>query len=297
MSDVQQGWRPRSGSCTASSLLGLVLCACAWLHVSEAEAQTAPAPTTQAPDEASVAASARAFFEQGVLAAESGNWAEAEDRFRRALALRASPVLAYNLASALVERGKLVEASEVLRRVQADDSAAPELKQDGARLQEKVTQELGHIAITVQGWQPGDHVLLDGRSVLGAQLGVEMPIDPGSHQLRLERAGTTLDLETVTLAIGDRQHAQLVAAILPRVVSVPPAPLLPPGGLPPSPPPRDEHSSSVTSRWWFWGGLGLLVVAGASVAIVAASAGGGAKPEASYRGSVPPGSISVQVMP
>ncbi|HMI90773.1 MAG TPA: hypothetical protein VK509_05385, partial [Polyangiales bacterium] len=69
------------------------------------------APARAQSEDASRAASARALFEEGVTFADQGHWDEASDRFRRALALRDSAVIAYNLASALQETGHLVEAS------------------------------------------------------------------------------------------------------------------------------------------------------------------------------------------
>ena len=46
------------------------------------------------------------------------------EHFRRALALRSSPVIAYNLASALEHLGQLVEASELLRGIASDPAVA-----------------------------------------------------------------------------------------------------------------------------------------------------------------------------
>ena len=60
---------------------------------------------------------ARALFEEGVVAADAQRWDEAAERFERAYGLKATPGIAYNWASALVELGRLVEAGERLRSV------------------------------------------------------------------------------------------------------------------------------------------------------------------------------------
>lgn len=242
-------------------------------------------------------ASARTFFEEGVRMAEQGNWIDAEDRFRRALALRSSPVIAYNLASALVERGKLVEASETVRRVLADENVDPELKQSAEHLASDLQQRIAHITVDVNGSQPGDSVLLDGNALLEAQLHIEIPIDPGSHQLRIARADTTVSQQSVMLAPGERRQLTLEAlALAPRPSALAGAPRSSPvAPLAAAEPQPRRDSGSVLGRWWFWTGAAVVVGAGVALAVVAAN-GGSAASERPYQGNVPPGSIRVEVM-
>ena len=241
-------------------------------------------------------ASARTFFEEGVRLAEQGNWTDAADRFRRALSLRASPVIAYNLASALGERGKLIEASELLHRVLADENVDPELKQSASRLSSDLQQRIAHITVEVSGWQAGDSVFLDDNLLHEAQLRIEIPIDPGSHQLRVERAGSTLTRAELTLAPGERQQLSLEARSLApkRVVGQDAA-----GDLGARPAAAQSSSTdsdgSVLGKWWFWTGAAAVVGAGVLVAVLAAQ-GGSAASERPFQGNVPPGSIKVEVM-
>lgn len=67
--------------------------------------------------EAQETAMARALFLDGVEHARSGRFHRAADFFRRAQAMRPTPAVAYNLASALIRIGRLVEGSEVLHWV------------------------------------------------------------------------------------------------------------------------------------------------------------------------------------
>ena len=129
----------------------MLLCMClAWVaapHCATAEPGADPARD----------ASARELFEQGVALAERGDWVAAEDRFRRALSLRNSSVIAYNLASALCEQGKLVEASELLHRVLADDKIVVTQTDKGVISQPSALNEeiLGSIEkLTAEFW-PG----------------------------------------------------------------------------------------------------------------------------------------------
>lgn len=269
----------------------LALCAVLSIPASHAVAQ-AVAPS--APD-ASRDASARALFEEGVSWAEKSNWAEAEDRFRRAFTLRASPVIAYNLASVLASRGKLVEASEMLRYVATDDKAGLELKQSARTLGDNLADRIARIQIEVHNKAPGDSVLLDGHALYDAQLSVEIPIDPGSHQLQLQRGSRVLDQRSLDVPDAGAMHVVLVAspfAPTPSEVAAHGTEFDDSG----SAPLRDEAprtSRPITSHWWFWTGVGMVVVAAVVFGVAAGS--GGSKPEAAYHGNFTPGSVTVQV--
>jgi hypothetical protein len=238
-------------------------------------------------------ASARELFEQGVDLAEHGDWPAAEDRYRRALALRNSPVIAYNLASALCELGKLIEASEMLRRVLADDKTESPLRQAATTLHATIAPRIGRIQIELQGQENDDSVLLDSRVLHSAQLNVEIPVDPGSHQLRLERRGKTLDLQTFTLEPGGRQEIKLVApavAATPLDIDTDLAESARPHARNDAPG-APAQKSGVLTRWWFWTGVVAVIGVGTLVGVAAASGGGQA--QTAYQGSL--GSVSVEV--
>lgn len=269
-----------------ASLCGIVLTCLVWM--SQPTLARAQESTDLARD-----ASARELFEQGVGLAEQGDWAAAEDRYRRALALRNSPVIAYNLASALSEQGKLIEASEMVRRVLADDKTEPALRQTATTLQATLGPRIARVQIALEGQEHDDSVILDGRVLHTAQLNVEIPVDPGSHELRLERAGKTLDLQTFTLEPGARQEVRLVAPALAAT------PLEIDTDLAESERPRapikthvpETRRSSLLTRWWFW--TGVVAVIGLGTAVGVAAGGGGSHPEAAYKGSL--GTVPVEV--
>jgi hypothetical protein len=238
-------------------------------------------------------ASARELFEQGVELAERGDWEEAEDRYRRALQLRVSPVIAYNLASALSEQGKLIEASETLRHVLADDKTDPALRQTATTLQAGLGPRIGRVQVTLQGQEHDDRVLLDGRVLHAAQLNVEIPADPGSHQLQLARAGKTIDLQTFTLEPGARQEIRLVA---PALATTPLLTAEIDTSL--AEPPRARAAQPVASarpslftRWWFW--TGVVAALGVGTMVGVAASGDGAQATPAYQGSL--GSLQVEV--
>ena len=267
---------------------------CLVLQLMAAATALQPA-AAQSDADATRAASARAFFEEGVRLAEQGDWTDAEDRFRRALALRTSPVIAYNLASTLAERGKLVEASEMLRRVLADGNLEPGLKASAARQLSDLAARIAHLAVDVRGWQAGDGVLLDGTRLLDAQLRIEIPVDPGSHQLRLERSGATVAVYGVELAPGASRRVTLEARTLaPTPQSVAPSAEPEPAQPLTAANAAVDDGGGVWTRWWFWTGAAAVVGAGVVIGVLAASGSGG-QSERPYQGNVPPGSIQVEV--
>jgi hypothetical protein len=248
-------------------------------------------------------ASARALFQEGLSLAEHSDWQGAEDRFRRALTLRASSVIAYNLASVLVERGKLVEASELLRKVEHDDKVDATMRQSIRTLQADLADRIGRIAVIVRDKQPTDSVLLDGNDLLDAQLGVDIPIDPGVHRLSLEREGQALDSHTLEIAPGASEQVTLITPLAPTPREVASAALRAPepsaapslGVNPQSD--REGTARPITAQWWFWTGVGVVTVGAIVLVALAASSGGANKAQPAFQGDFAPASLNVQVAP
>lgn len=276
-------------ACVRRTLLGSWLALCLFL----------PGLASGQASDPSRDASARALFEEGLTLAEQGTWELAEDRFRRAYTLRASPVIAYNLASALVERGKLIEASELLRKVEHDDKVDPTMKTSARTLQADLTPRIGRLTVQVRDKQPTDEIQLDDAALVDAQLGVEIPIDPGSHRIALQRAGEQLDEQRIEVANGQSAQVtlggnlaptpeQVAAAVAPSPSSTP---ALPP---PPSTAPANE-SGAVTGKWWFWTSIGVVAAAAIVGSAVAVSSGGADKAPTPFQGDIAPGSLKVEV--
>lgn len=274
---------------------------CAWLGglwLAIALHAAPPRSLAEEPD-ATRDASARVLFEEGVACVERGEWPQAEDRFRRALALRQSPVIAYNLAATLAERRKLVEASELLRRLQLEPLLEPSLRQSAEELKAEVDARIARIRVRAPGLQPADVVRVDANVLHPAQLGVAIPIDPGWHRVSLSRVGAEVDARSLELAEGSLQDVTLTVA--PFALS--PAQTAQQGALPPpSAAPVGATSGAggeghdVTQTWWFWTGVGALGAAAiVIVTIVAVSAEPGQAP--AYHGDFEPPSLRLEVVP
>ncbi len=159
-------------------------------------------------------ASARALFEEGVAHVDRDEWAPAAEAFRRALSLRDSQVIRYNLASALVELGKLVEASELLHMVQADAQADAGLKQQAADKLAEIKPRIARIEVQCERAPLGMIVELDETVLSASQLYLPLTVDPGEHVVRARLNG----------AVVDEQHEQLGAGEYLTISIRPPPP-------------------------------------------------------------------------
>jgi hypothetical protein len=127
---------------------------------------------------------ARSLFEEGVRLADQGQWPEAADRFRRAFTLKPTPGIAFNLASALGEAGKLVEATELLEQLSRDPTLSPELRAEALHKLEVFAPRRAHLTVQIS---EVDHngltVEVDDQPWPQAAWGVAVPIDPGTHRV------------------------------------------------------------------------------------------------------------------
>jgi hypothetical protein len=270
-----------------------------WLGV--ALSRVAAAQSAEAASDPSRDASARVLFQEGVSLAEKGEWQAAEDRFRRALTLRASSVIAYNLASTLVERGKLIEASEILRKVEHDDKTEAALQRSVQSLQADLSKRIGRIRVSVRGKQRNDRVTLDGNLLLDAQLDVEIPIDPGPHRLNWSRGVRPLDSRSLNLEPGASEQVTLQVPLAPTAREVAAASqTTDAASAQPTAadyqPEVDTEAKPITGRWWFWSGIGAVAVAAVVVGVVVAGSHEPA-PAPAYQGTFTPASLRVPVTP
>ncbi|HEX6241717.1 MAG TPA: hypothetical protein VFZ61_12505, partial [Polyangiales bacterium] len=156
------------------------------------------------------------------------------------------------------------------------------------------------LSIRVEPSAPDLSVELDGRALAPAQVGVALPLDPGSHRARLLRAGEELDTHEMELAPGRSHEVTLRGPLSPSQVAA--AAVAPTAARPaPAPTPEDRRSDAEprnARKTWLWVGVG----AGAALVIGAVVAGvllaqRGSDPAEPYRGDFEPGSVQVKVSP
>ncbi len=140
---------------------------------------------------------ARREFRDGVVAAQAGRWHEARVHFETTLALRPAPIIRFNLAVAWQnDDSHFIEAIDQFRAFLRDTS--PE--EDPARVAVAAQQidALGRRVARLRVAVSGDEVrsfILDHRPMNVALLGVDIPVNPGSHLIE------------VVGAAGDRQRS------------------------------------------------------------------------------------------
>lgn len=245
-----------------------------------------------AQEDAARAASARALFEEGVVLADSAQWSDAADRFQRALSLRDSPVIRFNLASALVEVNRLVEASELLHQIERDATADEQLRRDAIKRIAGITPRIAKLTIELDGNFSGISVRLDDRELAAAMIGMAMPIDPGVHQLRALRAEHEVDSETVELAEGAAQRVVLSAVRIPSPEQAAATMDVASASAPRND--QDDKRHRPRLMWWGIGGGVVAVAAAAIVTLIATKDSGASSPEP-YQGNFEPSSVPVQV--
>ncbi len=218
--------------------------------------------SVQAQAQTSDTALARQLFEQGIELADQENWEQAADRFRRSLELRPSPIVAYNLGSALQELGRLVEASEAFRRAIRGPGAPPDLVSAAQQSLNEIEPRIGSLQIEITGAREGVEIYVDERQLPAQAIGVSAPIDPGERQVRALRDGE--EIAAATVEIGEGASEEIVLDI--------PEPVVDDSGetvAQPSPvftnTTTDEESGSSP---WLWVGIGAGVLAAAAVAVI-----------------------------
>jgi hypothetical protein len=135
----------------------------------------APTPET--------AEAARRLFREGAQLAEEGRWLDARDRFRRALTVRPSPLLHYNLALACQNAGYLVEAVDQYRSFLRIDNDAANAARRGAaqRAIAAIEPVLARVRVSVAEGESLAVLAVDGHSIPNGLWGEELSLDPGEH--------------------------------------------------------------------------------------------------------------------
>jgi hypothetical protein len=253
-------------------------------------------------DAAEQSAAARALFTQGVEHADRQQWNDAADRFRRAMAMRPSPVIAYNLAQTLVHINRLVEATEHLRFVLRSQDANRSVRAGARRMLDSLQPRLATLTIRVSGHVEGAEFRLDGEEVSSAVLAVPMPADPGRRRITAHRGGAEVASMEVALAEGASGEATLEVPA-PPVVPTPVEtangngedpdrdPVLPdPDRIPDGRDRGEDEGGSVFGRWWFWT-IVVVAVAGGVTAGILLSRPDAAEP---VQGTFDPGVLEVR---
>jgi hypothetical protein len=159
-------------------------------------------------------AAARSLAVDGLKLAQSGNCAEAVPKLERAEKLYHAPVVASRLGECYVSLGRLVEGTEILRKVLREPQPAeptPALTKALERAQKALDAAKPRIAgLTVKVAAVSDlTVKVDGNAVASALLDTEIPSDPGDHTVEASAPGFLKSSTRISVSEGERKTVTL----------------------------------------------------------------------------------------
>lgn len=214
-------------------------------------------------------AGARSAATQGVKAYETGDYAQAVDLFQRAESLVHAPPHLLYMARAHEKLRHFVTARELYNKIIRENlpASAPQAFRDAqAAAAEEirgVEPRLAHLTVTVEA-PPGvvPTVIMDGKEVPAALLGVPRPVDPGEHVVEAKADGYIATKQVTALNEGGTgalafklevdPDAPLAAALAPAAVEEP-QPVAQPAAMPQDTAPRDQSSGLRTPAYISFG--------------------------------------------
>lgn len=198
-------------------------------------------------------AAARALAVDGLKLAQSGNCAEALPKLERAEKLYHAPVVASRLGECYVSVGRLVEGTEILRKLLREPQSGeptPALVKALERAQKALDAAKPKIAgLTVKVAAVADlTVKVDGNGLASALLDTEIPSDPGEHTVEASAPGFLKASTRISVSEGERKTVTLTLTRDPNAPLVPVAAPAAGGSVVPSPAPAAPSSAPSADR-------------------------------------------------
>lgn len=132
---------------------------------------------------------ARDLYREGFSLQQAGKHAEALEKFTRSFRVYGAPTTGLRIAECQAMLGKLVEAAEIFRAVQAiavppGNAAFDQAKQQAAAELQQVEARMPRLTIEVTPASVRNlTVTIDGQPMSAALVGVPRPINPGPHTI------------------------------------------------------------------------------------------------------------------
>jgi hypothetical protein len=159
------------------------------------------------PDE--VIKNARKRFQEGVAAADAGNYEAARVAFQQAYALKSHPSVLQNLGQSELRTGRHVEAARHLALFLSDAGVGTPQEREAVRasLAEAETKA-GKLVIDVD--VEGAEVTVDGETIGRSPFAAPFYFEPGRRSLRVRRAGYREVSQTQQIAAGRATQVKIV---------------------------------------------------------------------------------------
>jgi len=212
------------------------------------------APPVRAQTAADPKAVARGKLIEGGDFLKRGDYREALARFKEAYDLVPSPKIHYNFGLAYRGLSRPAEAIEAFEKFLAEaNDASPDLRANAERFRSELAQQVGTVVLTCD--VEGAEISVDGRSYGATPRRAPLRLDPGPHQIVVEKAPAPPFTRKLDLGAGQRETvAVALASELPRqpaplaAIPVTPVPAPPPPPAPEEPPAR-PHSLRWKAGW------------------------------------------------
>ncbi|MEP7050158.1 MAG: hypothetical protein ABJB12_07390 [Pseudomonadota bacterium] len=231
-------------------------------------------------DSAAETAAARTLAVDGLRLAQAGKCEDAIPKLERAEKLHHSAIVLSRLGECEVSQGKLVEGTEMLRKVLREplpanpSSALSKAYEHAQTTLDSAKPRIAGLTISVAGSAGADlHLTVDGQVVASSLLDSELPADPGDHVVEASAPGFLKATGRVTLSAADKKTLSLRLEVDPNAPVPAPAAADPATAIataqaaqanttphaaptaPPEPPPAPSHAAAYVS----WG-VGLVGV-------------------------------------
>lgn len=216
---------------------------------------------------------ATALLKDGARLMEQKEYAAALQKYEEAYATVASAKIQFNLGLANEGLGRPARALRAFEAYLAGAVAdARERRADATTHVNALRSRVGWLSITADA--VGATVRVDGEQAGVTPLDGPVAVDPGHHQVVVEKPDAPPFARTIDAVAGERlEVAATLASAPPREVASAPAPDLAPSN--PSPDAmvtatetEIDRSPPVYRKGWFWGLVGAAVVGGVVTAVL-----------------------------
>ena len=163
--------------------------------VSSSAAITSPAAA--APDKEELSR-ARARFQQATELEQAGNWAAALQQFREVGQVRMTPQVRYHIALCEEKLGKLVAALGGFELALSEaESLGPDFRKEVEDKTNALRERIPKLVIERGEGAEAATIELDGIALGASSIGIEVPLDPGPHQIAGRASGYEAYTETI----------------------------------------------------------------------------------------------------
>jgi hypothetical protein len=169
------------------------------------------APAYAAPDKEELSR-ARARFQQATELEQAGNWAAALQQFREVGQVRMTPQVRYHIALCEEKLGKLVAALGGYELALAEaESLGPDFHKEVEDKTNALRERIPKLVIERGEGAEAATIELDGIALGASSIGIEVPLDPGPHQIAARASG--YDVYTETIEVPEKETKRVTVSL------------------------------------------------------------------------------------